>query len=157
MNLVHNIDPLAHGSGGVDGLVPQGADLIHAVVGGGVQLQHVQNGAALNPQTGGATVAGVAVHRVFAVDCPGQNLGAGGLAGAPGAGEEIGVGQAAGGHLALQCLGNMGLAHHIVKGAGPPFAVKSLIQLPSSFAEPSFAKSKSAGTLRHPAGPHTGL
>ena len=128
MNLVHDVHPLAHGGGGVHRLVPQGPNLIHAVVGGGVQFQHVQDGAAFNAQAGGTGVAGVAVHRVLAVHRPGQDLGAGGLAGAPGAGEEIGVAQTAGGHLPLERLGNMGLAHHIVKGAGPPFAVQGLVQ-----------------------------
>ena len=41
MHLVHDVNPLAHGGGGVHRLVPQGTDLVHAVVGGGVQLHHV--------------------------------------------------------------------------------------------------------------------
>ena len=41
VHLVHDIHPLAHGGGGIHRLVPQGADLVYAVVGGGVQLQHV--------------------------------------------------------------------------------------------------------------------
>ena len=123
VHLVHDVHPLAHGGGGVHRLVPEGADLVHAVVGGGVQLQHVQDGAVLNAQTGGTLVAGVAVHRVLAVHRPGQNLGAGGLAGAPGAGKEVGVGQPPGGHLALEGLGDVVLPHHVVKGAGPPLAV----------------------------------
>ena len=128
MDLVDDVHPLGHCRRGVGRLVPEGADLVHAVVGGGVQLQHVQDGPALDAQAGRAGVAGVAVHGVLAVDGPGQDLGAGGLAGAPGAGEEIGVAQTAGGHLPLERLGNMGLAHHIVKGAGPPFAVQGLVQ-----------------------------
>ena len=36
-----------------------------------------------------------------AVDRPGEDLGAGGLAGAPGAGEKVGVGQTGGGYLAF--------------------------------------------------------
>ena len=68
-------------------------------------------------------VARVAVLRVLAVHRPGQNLGAGGLAGAPGAGEEVGVAQPSGGHLTLEGFGDVSLAHHVVKGAGPPFAV----------------------------------
>ena len=41
MHFVHDVNPLAHGGGGVHRLVPQGTDLIHAVVGGGVQLHHI--------------------------------------------------------------------------------------------------------------------
>ena len=53
------------------------------------------------PRQAATLVAGVAVHRVLAVDRLGEDLGAGGLAGAPGAGEKVGVGQPAGGHLAF--------------------------------------------------------
>ena len=121
--LVHDVHPPADGSGGIHRLVPQGAHLVHPVVGGGVQLQHVQNGAVFDTQTGGAGVAGIAVLGIFAVHRPGQNLGAGGLARPPGAGEQVGMGQPSRGHLTLQGVGNMGLTHHVVEGFGPPFSV----------------------------------
>jgi hypothetical protein len=38
------------------------------------------------------------------------------------------VGQPTGIHLSFQGFGNMGLTHHILKGARPPFSVKSLVQ-----------------------------
>ena len=60
---------------------------------------------------------------MLAVDRPGEDLGTGGLPGPPGTGEEIGVGQPSGSHLPLEGIGNVGLAHHIVEGPGPPFAV----------------------------------
>ena len=41
MHLVYDVDALAHGGRGVNRLVPQGADLVNAVVGGGVQLHHI--------------------------------------------------------------------------------------------------------------------
>ena len=91
VNLVHNVDPLADVGGGVHRLVPEGPDLVHAVVGRGVQLQHVQEIPAVNAHTGRALPAGVPVPGVLAVDGLGQNLGAGGLAGAPRTGEEVGV------------------------------------------------------------------
>ncbi len=127
MDLVHDIDPHPDGGGGVHCLVPQGPDLVHPVVGGGVQLQHVQDGAVLYPQTGRALVAGVAVLGVLAVHRPGQDLGAGSLARPPGAGEQIGVRQPSHRRLALQGVGDVLLAHHVVKGAGPPLAVQRLI------------------------------
>ena len=123
MDLVHDVDPFFDGGRGVDRLIPQGSDLVYAVVGGGVQLQYIQNGAILNAQAGGALVAGVTVLRVFTVDRPSQNLGAGCLAGASGASEQIGVGQPATCHLLAQSLGDVGLAYHILKGAGPPLSV----------------------------------
>ena len=128
VDLVHDVYPLLHVGGGVDGLVPQGPDLVHAVVGGGVQLQHIQKAAVLDAHAGRALAAGVAVHRVLTVDGLGQDLGAGGLAGAPGAGEEVGVGGAALRHLLLQGLGDVGLADDVRERLGPPFAVQGLIQ-----------------------------
>ena len=127
MHLVDDIDALFHRRGGVGRLVPQGAHLIDAVVGGGVQLQHVQNGAVQNAAAGGTLVAGIAVHRVPAVDRPGEDLGAGGLAGAPGAGEEVGMGGAALRHLLFQRFGDVFLPDDIGEHLGPPFAVQRLI------------------------------
>ena len=123
MDLVDDVDTFFYRGRGVDCLVQNGPDVVHPVVGGGVQLQHVQHGAILDAHAGLAFPAGVAVLRVKAVHRPGQQLGAGGLARAAGAGEQIGVRHAARGHLPLEGLGDMLLPHHIVKGAGSPLAV----------------------------------
>ena len=64
---------------------------------------------------------------MLAVDRLGQNLGAGGLAGAPGAGEEVGVGEAVLGGLTAEGIGDMGLSDHVGEGFGPPFAVQGLV------------------------------
>ena len=130
MDLVDDVDPLFDPGGGVDGLVPQGPDLVHAVVGGGVQLQHVQKAAVLDAEAGGTGAAGVAVHGTLAVHGLGQDLGAGGLAGAPGAGEEVGVGGPALGHLLSQGLGDVVLTGDVREGLGPPLAVEGLIHGP---------------------------
>ena len=132
MDLVHDIDPLLHIGGRVDGLVPQGPDLVHAVVGGGVQLQHIQKAAVFDAHAGGALAAGIAVHRMLAVDGLGQDLGAGGLAGAPGAGEEVRVGGAALRHLPAQRLRDVGLADDVRKRLGPPFPIQRLVQKATS-------------------------
>ena len=127
VHLVHNVHPLFHRRRGVHRLVQDGADIVHAVVGGGVQLQHIQDGAVLNAQAGGAGIAGVAVLGALTVHRPGQQLGAGGFARPPGAGEQVGVGQPPGLHLALEGLGDVALAHHLVEGAGAPLAVQGLV------------------------------
>ena len=127
VDLVHDVDPLFYVGGGVDGLIPQGPDLVHAVVGGGVQLQHVQKAAVFQPHAAGALAAGVAVDRVFAVDGLGQNFGTGGLAGTSCAGEQIGVGGAALRHLLFQGLGDVLLTDDVGKHLGPPLAVQRLI------------------------------
>ena len=123
MDLVHDVHPLLHIGRGVDGFVPQGPHLVDTVVGGSVQLQYIQKTAVFDAHAGGALAAGIAVHRVLAVDGLGQDFGTGGLAGAPGASEQIGVGEPVPRHLLLEGVGNVALPHHVVKGAGPPLAV----------------------------------
>ena len=127
MDLVDDIHPVFHAGRGVDRLIPQSADLVHAVVAGRVQLQHVQQASVVYTQTGGAMVAGISIYRMLAVDRLGQNFCAGGLPGATGPGEEVGVREPALGRLTAQGLGDMGLSHHIGEGLGPPFAIQCLI------------------------------
>ena len=67
-----------------------------------------------------------------AVDGLGQDPGAGGLAGAPGAGEKVGVARAALSHLTPKGIGDMLLADHLGKGDGPPLAIECLIHGPAS-------------------------
>ena len=132
VDLVDDIHPVLHAGGGIDRLVPEGPDLVHAVVGGRVQLQHVQKAAVVDAQAGGALIAGVPIHGMLAVHRLGQDLGAGGLAGAPGAGEEIGVAEPPLGRLTAESLGDMLLPHHVGEGLGPPFAIQCLIHRAAS-------------------------
>ena len=132
MNLIYNIDPLLYIGGRVDGLVPQGPDLVHAVVGGGVQLHHVQKAAVLDAKARRTPATGIPALRVLAVDGLGQDLGAGGLAGAPGAGEEVRMGGAALRHLPAQRLRDVGLADDVRKRLGPPFPIQRLVQKATS-------------------------
>ena len=79
------------------------------------------------PRQAGQQSAGIAVHGVLAVDGLGQDPGAGGLAGAPGADEQIGMGEPVVSHLAFQRLGDMLLTDDFIKGLGTPFPVQRLI------------------------------
>ena len=106
------------------------------------------------PRQAGQALQGLPSIGGFTVHRPGQDLGAGGLARAPGAGEEIGVGQPAGGYLALQRLGDVLLPHHVVKGAGAVFAVKGLVQSISPRSPHGRAENKN---VRRRAWPHTDL
>ena len=123
VDLVDDVDALFDAGGGEDGLVAQGADVVHAVVGGGVYLHDVHDGAVVDAAAGGALTAGVAVHGVLAVHGLGEYLGAAGLARAARAYEEVGVRKPAGGDLGLQRLGDLLLTADLVKGAGAVFAV----------------------------------
>ena len=127
MHLVDDVDPLFRHGGGEQGLVPKLAHAVHAVVAGRVQLHHVGHAAVVDAPAEAAGVAGTAVHRLDAVHGLGQDAGAGGLPGAPGAHEEIGVAQVPGDDLLLEGLRDVGLSHDLVKGPGTPFSIKRLI------------------------------
>ena len=123
VHLVDDVNTLGEGSRRKGGLFPDVTDVVHAVVGSGVDLADVQGSVLQNGAAGGAGVAGAAVDRMLAAHRPGQDLGTGGLAGTAGAGEQIGVAGAAGRHLIAQSAGDVVLAKDIVKGQGPPFTV----------------------------------
>ena len=123
MHLVHDIHPLPDLRGGIHRVIPQVPDVVHAIVGGGINFQHIHTAAGIDGPAGLAPVAGVAPLRMQAVHSLGQDFGAAGLAGAPGAGEEIGVAQLPGDDLGLQGLGHRQLAGHIVKGLGAVFPI----------------------------------
>ena len=127
VHLVDDIHLVLADAGGIGGLVPQIPDTVHAVVGGGVDLHHVQDGAVVHPPADLALAAGISLLAVGTVHRLGKDLGAGGLAGSPGAGEQIGMADAAGAKLILQRRHDGLLAHHILKPHGPPFAVKRTI------------------------------
>ena len=147
MHLVDDVHFVAAGAGGVGSLVPQVADVVHAVVGGGVHLHHVQNAAVVDAAADRALAAGVAVLRVQAVDRFGEDLGAGGLAGAAHAGEQIGVAHPAGGDLVFQGRHDGPLAHHILEPLGPPLAVKGTIHGPSLLPAEKHKNTDSAAGL----------
>jgi hypothetical protein len=106
-----------------NGFLPQGPDVVDAVVGGRVQLQDVQDVAVIYPKTARAFVAGVAVLWLQAIDGFGQDFRARGLAGTARADEKVGVRQAARRHLRFERIGHMGLADDVVKCSGTPLSV----------------------------------
>ena len=91
VDLVDDVHALLDNAGRKHRFLPQGADIIHAVIGGGVQLHHVQDAAVQDPPAGRAVTAGVPVRGMLAVDRPCQDPGAGGLPGAAGADKQVGV------------------------------------------------------------------
>ena len=127
VHLVDDIDPAGDLRGGVDRVVPEDAHLVDAVVGCRVDLQHVQAASRIDGTAGGAVAAGASVLEVGAVEGFGQDLGAGGLAGASRAGEEVGMADFPGFELGSQRLGDGGLPHHVVKGLGSILPVKRLV------------------------------
>ena len=129
MDLVDDVDAFPDGRGGKHRLVPERADVVDAVVGGRVQLHHVQHRAVHYPAAGGTLAAGVAVHGMFTVHRPREDTRAGGLTGASGADENIGVREPPGPDLVFQGLGYMLLTDDLIEGLRAPFAIQSLIHL----------------------------
>ena len=127
VHLVDDIYFIPALAGGVGRLIPQAADIVHAVVGGRVHLHHVQDAAVVDTAADGALAAGVAVVGVEAVDRLGKDLGAGGLARAAHACKQVGVANAPGGHLVAQRGHRAVLGHHILKPLGSPLAVQRAI------------------------------
>ena len=106
VDLVDDVDLLAAGrSEGRPGY--QVAHGVDPVVGCGVQLMDVHRGAAGDLHTRRAHTAGLTVVQIGAVERLGQDAGGGGLAGASGAAEQVGVGHPAVAHGVAQGEHNM--------------------------------------------------
>ena len=123
MHLVDDEHALFDLRGRIARLVAQVADIVDAVVGRRVDLGHVEHRAVQNAAARGAFVARVAVHRMLAVDRPGENFRAGRLARAARTGEQIRMAESAALKLSAQRVGDMLLSDHVRKGLRPPFAV----------------------------------
>ena len=117
---------LAHGRQ-IGGFIAQVTDVIHAVVGGGINFRYIQNGALINAFADSTFTAGVRAGGIQAVDRFGKNFGAGGFAGAAGAGKQVGMANAPGGDLVLQGRYDGFLANNIRKLARTPLAVQCAV------------------------------
>ena len=127
VHLVDDVDLVAPHGGRILDLLAQVANLVHAVVGGRVDLHHVQVVLPRQLAAGLAFAAGLAVLVVQAVDRPGQHLGGTGLAGAAAAAEQVGVRYAAAGDLVDQRGHDPVLTHDVGKALRPPLAIQRLI------------------------------
>ena len=111
----------------IDRVVAQHADRVHTVIRRRVDLQHVHAAALVDGPAGRAHAAGIAVVRIFTVDRLGQDLGAGGLARAARAGEQVRMAEPARLELRAQRVGHALLPDHIRKRLRPVFPVQRLI------------------------------
>ena len=138
MRLIDNINAVFGDIGQKNGFLPQVTDIIHAVIAGGINLHYIHQAAVIHAAAAVTLAAGAAIHRVAAVHRLGDELGAGGFAGATAAHQQISMGRLSLNHLVLQRGGDMLLPHHFLKGAGTPLAVKCLIH--SVFPSPTIIK-----------------
>ena len=127
MHLVNDVHPTLHLRRGINGIIPQVPYIVHTVVGGGVNLQHVHTASCINAPAGSTDIAGIAVLGIQAIHRLGQNFGTAGLSRTPGAGEQVGMAQPSRLKLGFQGMGDARLPHHLVKGLGPVFPVQGLI------------------------------
>ena len=126
VGFVNDVDLTRTLGGGEVHLVPYVPDLVDAPVAGGVQFNDVHELAVVHRPAVVAGVAGVAVLDILAVGGLGDDPGGGGLAAAPRAAEQVGVGDPALADGLAECGGDVFLAHQLAEAGRPPLAVEDL-------------------------------
>ena len=127
--LVHHIHLPARLHRREAGALDQLADVVHAGVGGGVDLDHIEGVAGGDRGAQLAHAAGLRGGSVTAdaVERAGQDAGAGGLAGAPRAAEQVGRRDPARAQGMAQGGGDRLLPHQLVEALGAVFVVEGLV------------------------------
>ena len=124
VHLVDDDHAVAAGLRGIGDLGAQVAHLVHAAVGGRVDLQDIQVVLLGERLAGRTDPAGLAVLRIFTVDGPREDARGRGLARPARAVEQIGVRDAAGLDLVLERLHDRPLAHHVAEAVRAKGAVQ---------------------------------
>ena len=127
VHLIDDVHPVAGHGGHICHFLPQLPDIVHAVVGGGIHLHHVEHRAVIDAAADLTFSARITVHGMQAVDGLGQNLGAGGFPRSARADKQIRMGQASRPHLVFQRRGHIGLPYDLRKGTRSPFPIQHLI------------------------------
>jgi hypothetical protein len=83
MHLVNNINPKSALRRGILNLLPNIADILHAVVGSSINLHHIERSPSGDVSAGLTFHAGASVNRMLAIYGTGKYLGYAGLAGPP--------------------------------------------------------------------------
>ncbi|SBV35169.1 hypothetical protein STPYR_10099 [uncultured Stenotrophomonas sp.] len=122
VHLVDQVHLVLAARGHVLGVLDHLAYIVHAGVGGRVDLQQVDVAAGVDVQAGRALPARVGAGAVLAVQRLGEDAGDGGLANAAGAGEQEGVVDAAAVQRVAQRADHVFLAHQLGETLGPPLA-----------------------------------
>ena len=96
VHLVDDVHTHFHLGRGIHRIVTQVADIVNAVVGSRIDLQHIHAGAAVDGTAGRTAITGISILQIFTVDSLCQNFGAGSLAGTARAGKQVRMAQMAG-------------------------------------------------------------
>ncbi len=133
---VHFVDDIyfiAASAGGVGGFVTQVADVVDAVVRGGVHLDHVENATIVDAAARLTHAAGVATVRIGAVDRLCKDFSTRGFARAAHPRKEVGMPDMTAGNLILQCGDDCLLPDNVGKAQRSPFAIQRTIHKATSF------------------------
>ena len=127
VDLVDDEDLVAAHRGQVGGVLQHHRHFLDLAVGGRVHLQIVGKAPLVHAPAGRAFTAGMGAHALFAVQGLGQDAGDGGLAHAPGAGEQVGVVKP----LVVECVAQRAhdrvLSDQGIEVARAPFAGQHLM------------------------------
>ncbi|MEZ5181249.1 MAG: hypothetical protein R2702_05170 [Acidimicrobiales bacterium] len=104
------------------------AHVLHATVGGGVELLHVVGGAVVDGDAALADAAGLAALEVLAVERLGEDARRGGLARAAGPAEEVGVADALLADRVAQRPDDLLLVADVAEAPGPVAPVEGLVR-----------------------------
>src|SRR5690606_40642240 len=105
------------------GILPEFPNLVDAPVGRAVDLDDIQGAGLADTLAGDADAAGLIGGPLLAVEPLAHQAGQGCLPCAPGPGKEVGMSEASQTQALPQGTDDGLLAHHLVKGLGPPLPV----------------------------------
>ena len=123
MHLIDNVDLVFSCGGRIGDLLPDFTDVVHTVVGCGIDLDDVHGSARSDGLAGLTLPAGISVHGMLTVDGLCQNLGYACLSGTSGPTKKIGVANTVRHDLIFQCFHNMVLTLHRSEGVRTEFTI----------------------------------
>ncbi len=135
VHLINEVHLVAAAGGRILNVVSKFPHIINTRAGGSIDFNQINKPAFLYFTATGAFAAGFCGNTGFTVQAPGQQAANGGFTDPTGAGKQIGMVQTLVLQRMNQRLENVFLAHHILKGMGPPFSGKYLVAHDSPNAE----------------------
>ncbi|PSK59938.1 hypothetical protein B0E53_06900 [Micromonospora sp. MH33] len=152
VRLVDDVDLEAAAGRREERLLAQLTGVVNAAVAGRVDLDDVDRPGAVGGQRAARLTLPARLGRgpLLAVERAGQDPGAGGLAAAPGAGEEVGVVQPPAAQRLRQRLGDVLLADDLGERTGPVLAVKGQCHPSRLLSTEPFCAGQPRVTTHHP-------
>lgn len=127
VDFVDQVDLAGSAAGRIGGVVPEFANIFHAIVAGAIDFQNIKATALRDFLAGIAFPTGRGGGPLLAIQRLGQNAGRGRLADPPWTHEKIGLSDPSGGNGILQGAGDVFLPDHFFKGPGTVFSGKNAV------------------------------